>query len=86
MKVQSFFMKIIGFGGQSNIHRFFQWFFIACNASSGFFEFLCVVRHHDDLVLAADAFGTFMTAVIEHIKGVVFVLKSEKLREFKEKI
>jgi hypothetical protein len=86
MKVQAFFMKIMGFGGQSNTHRFFQWFFIACNGLSGFFELLCVLVHRDDLVLAADAFGTFITAVIEGIKAFVFVFKSEELQVFKEKI
>jgi hypothetical protein len=85
-KIPSFCFKVSGFEGQSKYLRLVQWFLIASNAYAGFSELFFAVKNRGSMLEAADAFGSFVTAVLVEPKALTFVFKRKKFDELKEKI
>jgi hypothetical protein len=85
-KIPSICLTICGFASQNKYSWIVQWFLIACNAYTGLSELLFIMTHQNDMAEAADAFGTFVTAILVEAKALTFILKRTKVDGLKEKI
>jgi hypothetical protein len=85
-KVPKFCIKHSGFLGFSKVQRCFLGFIIFSILYSGFFEFIFIVKHLNEVLTLAEALGTFSTAIEILVKGLVFAYNLEKVHELMGKI
>jgi hypothetical protein len=85
-KVPKFCFKTSGFASQTVFCRIIQRFLVSCVVFGGFSELLFIIKHRDDLIEAADAFATLVTAILSVVKMLTFFFKQQKFHELEAKI
>jgi hypothetical protein len=85
-KIPSFCFNISGFADQNEYFRLIQCFLVVSNAYAALSELLFAVKNRDSMLEAADAFASFVTAVLVEPKALAFIFKRKKFDELKDKI